>query len=709
VVTNSHEEVGNTPLSLTQLARKLDSPAVQAILAPLAEKRASLQRLGLLVLVAIWVVMWKNGPASLPVMVREANNVYPWVIGTLVVSSLWAVFVRLAPPSWDDRLAELGTVGNFIIVFLLTQAAFILLIPLEAVLPFLAISMGAHYTKRAFALGIVLSFVIVVGSAGVGYWLGRPAYFIYAITLTVGLPIVIGRIVWALRDVSLQAIQARDAEIRFLAAMSHELRTPLNAVINTAQLIDTVPLDPEQARLLASLVANAEALRHRVNEVLDFTAMKSRADVLSETAFAVRTVGRNIEHEHRFAAEKKEIDFSVVVSDSVPPVLHGDFKRLHQALGNLVGNAIKFTPIRGRIELSIESTRDGVGGVTLICRVADSGPGVAPEHRTRIFDEFFQISSGRTRASEGVGLGLAIALKLARLMGGSLHVENGRLGGADFVLQVRLRETDEEVAPEPRLRDLLVAHRASVQPLRILIVDDNESNIAVARRILYEAGHHVQSATNAVDARAELEAHTYDVMLLDVQMPGVSGLDLLESLPSGPARPTVLMLSADTTGEAMRLAAERGADAYLPKPLDAGKLLERLAQRSSQGARGYELEVEVGRTFTSTLADLREYETSDGVGRYLSHVRSGIQKASNELVAAADMADITAFCQAAHALRNEISSVGLEALAERAHSADAAWRAGSDRVQHVETIKAVAAEAVSWVEAQLEFQKQIAA
>jgi len=250
---------------------------------------------------------------------------------------------------------------------------------------------------------------------------------------------------------------ANRAKSQFLTNMSHEVRTPISGVLGMTELLLGTPLDDRQRRFAEAVYQSGEALLRLVSNVLDFSSIEAGKLELASTSFDLRRLVEETGELFAVQARKKGLQLTCVIPAESPAALRGDPARLRQALGNLVGNAVKFTE-RGKVVARVASLEEAAAGTTLRIEVEDTGPGIAPEARERIFEAFCQADGSTTRHHSGAGLGLTIARQLARLMGGDLGVESTPGEGSRFWLTARVeREAD---AHRPRLDPEPAAARA---------------------------------------------------------------------------------------------------------------------------------------------------------------------------------------------------------------------------------------------------------
>ncbi|HHV7321568.1 hypothetical protein N5J01_14700 [Stenotrophomonas sp. GD03701] len=260
------------PDALLQAARSLEMNRLALLLSCLQEPRASLFRVVLQALTVLWCWLWMDGPQ--PVLANDAARVLPASIALLFASVAWAAWVNLYKDrgvAWRDAA---GLLLSLMMVTVQVDAAFILLMTLNATLPFLVIAATTVYGRKAMAPAIAAATLGLLWAAPEGYWTSRPAYLAYALALTVLLPAVVATMVAAMRDIALRAVASREAQGRFVGTMSHELRTPLNAIINGIQLLDMETATAARRGALAMVARQARALRHRIDDVLDVASIE---------------------------------------------------------------------------------------------------------------------------------------------------------------------------------------------------------------------------------------------------------------------------------------------------------------------------------------------------------------------------------------------------------------------------------------------------
>lgn len=583
---------GRNSLTLIELADRLRNEEVRKIVGSFSERRVAWIRVLILLLATGWTWFWLNSDIqSQKTIIDEAKVVFPYSVGFSIASVIWWGWLhawKRQPPEWVDGA---GAIFNFVSIWVLISHGFFVLMTLNALLPFLSIAIGIRFNPKLFIISILASLGMLIVAAPDGYWLSRPAYALYAIVLTVGLPLLIGQILQVLHKVSVQALLTRDAQSRFVAMMSHELRTPLNTLINASAMVEPSRLVGDDLALMDLIKSNANVLLHRVNEVLDVAAINGGRLKMGREPFHMAEVVRTVENVCGNMAIKNGISLVTTVADDVSETMMGDPGRIEQVLSNFVANGIKFTSQGGQVTLDVRRG-DGAtseGQLRIICSVRDTGVGIPDSEKSRIFDAFTQISRGeRSRRKDGVGLGLFIAKSVSNEMGGELSVADNEGGGTLFTwaFELPLADASQTQADTSSLLETIHAHRERVRPIRCLVVDDNESNREIMGRMIYQAGHLCDFVGDGNGALRMLKASGYDLVLLDLHMPEMSGFDVLTNIrDSAEVHTPVVILSADSDPEMVQAAMQEGAVAYLTKPVHFRRLLDVLERVSTDNVQ----------------------------------------------------------------------------------------------------------------------------
>lgn len=467
---------------------------------------------------------------------------------------------------------------------------------------------GNVYLKVAIATAAA-TFAIVIGLND--YWQRN---LILAIGLLVGLvaiPLYLSGLLRALTRATADAQRANEAKTRFLANMSHEFRTPLNGLAGTSELLVTTRLDSEQREYVDTIQASTRSLLALVEDVLDISAIEAGKLKLSTEIFSVRDLLGNISLILQPTARTKQINYATTIAADVPQQVQGDPAHLRQVLLNLVHNAIKFTD-SGSVRLDVTTAGErGTYSTRLRFTVTDTGIGIPAAARAKLFEAFEQADASLSRRFGGTGLGTTIAKGLTEAMGGSIGFESVENAGSRFWIEVPFElsavESGTKSRREPEraaidvdaaqthdpvnviaFSDPFLRHRARVRTMQVLIADDHAANRMVLQGLLSKAGHRVVAVEDGESVLNALESSDYDVVIADLHMPGISGLDVMRQLrvmEAGSGRSTpVIVFSADVTPGAIKQCEDAGARAFLPKPIAASRLLDTLAEIALNGS-----------------------------------------------------------------------------------------------------------------------------
>ena len=372
-----------------------------------------------------------------------------------------------------------------------------------------------------------------------------------------------------------QAEQASRSKSYFLASMSHEIRTPLNAIIGMAELLEDAGLSEEQHGYVMVAKNAGETLLALINDILDLSKIEAGMLQIENSDFNVSSLIAKIESVMGVKAHEKFVDMRSVIAPDVPAVLSGDHVRLRQVLINLVGNAIKFTE-RGSITLSVELVKEAPD-VVLRFSVKDTGIGIPADKQNLIFESFTQADASTTRQYGGTGLGLAISMRLVKMMGGELGVESVENRGSRFFFTAHFAlgtSSPQQVVMLPKCEAGL-PQRA----LRVLVVDDNKDNLTVLSAYFRKTSHCVETAIDGAKAVEKIKGSTYDLVLLDMEMPVMDGYTAASLIrewerATGRAALPIIALTANALKEDRQKSLDAGCTAHLTKPIHKEKLLE---------------------------------------------------------------------------------------------------------------------------------------
>ena len=362
----------------------------------------------------------------------------------------------------------------------------------------------------------------------------------------------------------------------FLATMSHEIRTPLNGVIGMIELLRSTRLDNEQRSLLDTLSQSSDTLLSILNEVLDFSKIEAGRLEIDRRPFSPLVLAQEVVALLRPQADQKGISM-LLWTGQLPERLFGDPTRLQQIWLNLLSNAIKFTE-RGEVRFELFAEHTATGHNRLHGSVSDTGIGMSVEQQSRVFEAFTQAASV---PGGGAGLGLAISSRLARIMNGKITIESRPGEGSRFGFSMQLdsfNSKDDGNDQRPGKTDVPVAQ------LRVLLAEDNAVNQTLALAILAKFGIKAELARNGYEALQAVSVREFDVVLMDVQMPELDGLDAtraIRALPGSVAQPWIIALTANAFEQDRQLCMAAGMDDFVAKPFKQEALRDALMRTRS--------------------------------------------------------------------------------------------------------------------------------
>ncbi|MCW7752903.1 ATP-binding protein [Desulfobotulus sp. H1] len=383
------------------------------------------------------------------------------------------------------------------------------------------------------------------------------------------------------RAMAREAHTANVTKSQFLANMSHELRTPLNAIMGITELIRETPLTPDQQKYAELIEKNSGHLFSIITDILDFSRLEAGNLTLYLREFNLRELLKDLALSFALETAKKKIALSWSLDERSPERVMGDRNRIRQVLENLVSNAIKFTE-KGQVRIAVENKAAAPDQQTLLFSVTDTGIGIDQEKISLLFEKFSQADISISRRYGGTGLGLAICRELIVLMGGSIGAESLKGQGSRFWFQLNLEpvsRTSQPIPPEVAPASAPAAEADAVPT--ILIVEDNFTNQIVATGLLAKLGVRSAVASDALSALQALKEKNYDLVLMDIQMPGMDGLEATRRIRNGEAgEPTIPIIAMTAHAQEMdrRACLAAGMNGYLSKPVSGSHLRGSLMQ-----------------------------------------------------------------------------------------------------------------------------------
>jgi len=376
---------------------------------------------------------------------------------------------------------------------------------------------------------------------------------------------------------------ASKTKSEFLANMSHEIRTPLNGIMGMLQLLNTTPLSPEQSEYVSTAITSGKSLLSIINDILDFSKIEAGKIELIESDFHLKEIIQSTIKTFEPEAQKKNIALEYEIDPNIPCRLTGDFGRLRQILFNLLGNAVKFTQ-SGKIQIRVGLGQliNNLGSIRLVFVISDTGIGIPPHLLEIIFEPFAQADGSFSRKYQGTGLGLSIVKRLVGLFNGSISIESEFGKGTSIYFDIRLKipsltkekETGQAIVPPGKI-DFPTSGKPS--KLKILLAEDNKINQKLVIRFLEKLGHSVTAVEDGEEALKILETERFDLILMDIQMPGMDGIKttqhIRESAPGSAWRniPIIAMTAHAMKGD-REIFLSAGMNDYISKPVDFQEL-----------------------------------------------------------------------------------------------------------------------------------------
>ena len=481
------------------------------------------------------------------------------------------------------------------------------------------------------------------------------------------------------KDEAERALKVKEA---FLANMSHEIRTPMNGLMNMVDLLDDTPLNAQQRDYLQTVQDSSKTLLTIVNDILDLSKIEAGKMTLQAKPTRLSALVDHLLNLFSRQAEEKNVTVSQQIDPAVPPVLVVDEIRLLQVLSNLLSNAIKFTEVNGSVHIRITEDRvvpdnkaTDVRDEHLIrVMVSDTGIGISAENQKTLFKKFSQVDTSATKRYAGTGLGLSISRQLVKLMGGDIGADSVPEQGSTFWFTFRAAAA-EAVLPLAQQEKLAFAEAGP----QVLVVDDNQINRRVAYEILRNAGCTVTTAESGEAAVMLVEKQFFDIILMDIQMPGMSGIQAtrqIKSLGLALQPPVVAMTAYSLPGDQERFIAA-GLDDYLSKPIRPEEMLPKIATLT--GFKLQQRPTPASAPTETAFAPIIDETVLGKLAKYggkelVTASLRDFEEEAHELVREVDQAyqkqDYTAMQRSLHTLKGNAGTLGIQRVAKQATNAE---------------------------------------